>query len=68
MLLSDLLQVVATGENVEVFVFDTDDMYQPFNELMPKDWDEYQVKYFYSVLNENKKDTKTHIEVTEMEV
>lgn len=66
MLLSDLLQVVATGEHIEVFVIDTNDMYHPFNEIMPKEWNEYQVRHFYSVLNESKKDSKTHIEVTEV--
>lgn len=66
MLLSEILQVAATGEDIEVYVTDTNDMYHPFSELMPKEWDEYEVKHFYSIMNKSKNDSKTRVEVKEI--
>lgn len=63
--LDDLLKVVASGENVEVFNLETHEMYHPFKEELPKEWYEYEVRHFYSLWNTSAKETKTRIEVYE---
>ena len=65
--LDDLLKVVASGEDVEVFNLETHEMYHPFKEELPKEWYEYEVRHFYSLWNASEKETKTRIEVYEME-
>lgn len=63
MSLADLLKVVASGEPVEVFDVESKTCENPYISNFFEDWMQWDVIYFYSIWNESKKETKTHIEV-----
>lgn len=65
MLLCEMLGCKCVQEDVEIYVRDTKEMYK-HSFKMPKGTYSYEVVSWYSVWNESKKDTKTHIEVIEL--
>lgn len=63
MLLNEILQLMASGEDIEVNVLDECQTYDPNKQLLPKEWNEYEVKSIYSLWNPGTKTTFTCIEV-----
>lgn len=63
MLLNEILQVMASAEDVEVNVLDEHLTYDPNTQVMPKEWNQYEVKSIYSLWNPGTKETFTCIEV-----
>lgn len=66
MLLSDLLQVIAGGEIIEVHDILNHLSYDPHAEIMPKEWDCYVVHSVYSVWDNDIKESSIMIEVVEV--
>lgn len=66
MLLSDLLQVIAGGEVVEVHDILNHMSYDPHSEIMPLEWNCYIVHSVYSVWDNDIKESSIVIEVVEV--
>ena len=64
MLLSDFIKIAAAGEPIEAFDIESKVCTSPFDvdsEFI--EWHEWEVVSFYSIWNDSRKETKTHVEV-----
>lgn len=63
--LADVLKVIISSEDVEVFDINTKITYDPRREMLPKEWNYYRVTSIYSYYRTDR-ETYIHISVEEV--